>query len=81
LAKFIRNENQRRAARGELGRIIFIRLNDLQEILDHWVSYPKAAYPISGLLSAVLRWHEFSSDTLAYKVLQSDFQTGQFIIF
>ena len=72
LVKFIRNENQRRETKRELGRIIFIRLNDLQELLDHWVSYPKGAYPISGLLSAVARWHEFSSDTLAYKVLQSE---------
>jgi type I restriction-modification system DNA methylase subunit len=72
LAKFIRNENQRRAANGEAGRIIFLRLNDLQEILLHWASYPKNAYPVNALLNAVSRWTEFSSDALAYMVLQSE---------
>lgn len=71
-AKFIRNENLRRQTNGEKGRIIFVRLSDLQEILLHWASYPKNVYPVEALLGAIDRWHEFSSDTLAYKVLQSE---------
>lgn len=71
-AKFIRNENLRRQANGEKGRIIFVRLNDFQEILKHWASYPKNLYPVEALLGALDRWNEFSSDTLAYKVLQSE---------
>jgi hypothetical protein len=71
-AKFIRNENQRREANSEPGRIIFVRLNDLQEILRRWASYPKSAYPVDAFHAAFARWHEFSSDALAYKVLQSE---------
>jgi type I restriction-modification system DNA methylase subunit len=69
--KFIRNENQRREATGENGRIIFVRLNDLQEMLLRWTSHPKSAYPVNSLLLAIARWNEFSSDTLSYIVLQS----------
>lgn len=71
LAKFIRNENQRRSALNEKGRIIFVRLNDFQEILAHWASFPQSVYPLSGFVDAVERWREFTSDVSAYRILQS----------
>lgn len=71
LTKFIRNENKRREDNNESGRIIFIRLNDLQELLVQWASYPADQYPVEVILTAVSKWQEFTSDLAAYAVLQS----------
>lgn len=69
LALFIRNENMRRQANKIAGRIIFVKLNDLQVLLAHWSSYTKDAYPLTGLLTAIGRWKDFTSDINALQIL------------
>ncbi|WP_156938151.1 hypothetical protein [Mesorhizobium sp. WSM3626] len=67
MARFLRNENQRRHRDGIAGRIIFLPLNRLQGYLDHWAAAPSSAYPLSGISRAVERWGEFSTDLAALK--------------
>ena len=69
LARFIRNENMRRQENKIAGRIIFIKLNDLQILLARWASHPKDVYPLTGLLTAVGLWKDFSSDINALQIL------------
>ncbi|TPM18610.1 hypothetical protein [Mesorhizobium sp. B2-3-5] len=72
MARFLRNENQRRQKDGTPGRIIFLPLNRLQGYLEHWSSAPAAAYPPAGITEAIKRWPDFATDLAAAQVLQSE---------
>ena len=69
LARFIRNENMRRQANNIAGLIIYIKLNDLQMLLARWSSHPKDVYPLTGFLTAIGRWKDFTSDINALQIL------------
>jgi type I restriction-modification system DNA methylase subunit len=69
LARFIRNENMRRQSNSIAGRIIYVKLNDLQVLLARWSSHPKEVYPLTGLLAAIGRWKDFTSDINALQIL------------
>lgn len=70
MARFLRNENQRRAATGIPGRIVFLALDRLQDYLARWASVPTPAYPLVGLRRAVDRWADFATDVAAAQVFQ-----------
>lgn len=72
MIRFIRNENQRRKDNNISGRILFVRLNDLQEILAYWKTFPRNTYPISGLEVLPNKWDSFASDIAAYQIIQSE---------
>ena len=71
MARFLRDENQRREDLGRPGRLIFLALDRLQEYLDHWVMIPAAEAPPAGLVHAASRWPEFTTDVAAARVLQA----------
>jgi type I restriction-modification system DNA methylase subunit len=72
MARFIRNENQQRKNEGCRGRIVFLPLNRLQTYLEHWVSAPAAAFPLTGISTAISRWAEFATDLAAAQVIQAE---------
>lgn len=70
MARLVRYENQRREDNELPGRIIFIRLDDLQELVEHWRTFPKNQYPVDSLIEACERWGDFTDDINAFRVMQ-----------
>lgn len=70
MVRFLREENRNRADKAIPGRIIFLRLNDFQDILRHWRTFPKSEYPLDALLEVVARCDEFLDDIQALRVFQ-----------
>jgi hypothetical protein len=70
MVRLIRNENRRRNDNGIDGRIIFLPLDELQEMLQYWATYPKEQYPLDGFQQLFKRWDDFADDFLAVKIWQ-----------
>lgn len=62
MARLIRNENERREAGGLKGRIVCLKLDDLQAFLDRWKALPAAEVPAEALDGVFARWRDCKDD-------------------
>jgi len=72
MARFLRNENQRRKDKNLPGRLIFLALDRLQKYLEHWATLPANEAPLTGLTHATDRWSALNTDVDAARVLQAE---------
>lgn len=70
MARLIRNENQRRAAEGRSGRIVFLKLDDLEAFLERWRGLPKEESPAERLSDIFVRHPECIDDLASAEVFR-----------
>lgn len=70
MARLVRNENERRAAKKLPGRIVFIKLDDLEEFLQRWTSLPADESPIDALARVFERAEECVDDLRAAEIFR-----------
>ena len=70
MARLIRNENERRASLGLPGRILFLKLDDLEQFLQRWKGLPSTEAPAGALTTAFGRFAEWGDDLMAAEVFR-----------
>ena len=71
MARLIRNENERRAALRRAGRILFIKLDDLQAYLARWAALPADEIAITNVNAVFKRWEAFKDDSSTSELVRS----------
>ena len=70
MARLVRNENERRAALGLPGRIIFLKLDDLEAFIERWRSLPASEVPVARLDDVFARFADCKDDLTAAEVFR-----------
>ena len=70
MARLVRNENERRAALGLAGRIIFVKLDDLEAFMERWRSLPASEAPVDRLDQVFARFADCKDDLTAAEVFR-----------
>lgn len=70
MARLVRNENERRASLGLAGRIIFLKLDDLEAYLARWAALPASEAPIAGFARIFDRHKECIDDLASAEVFR-----------
>jgi hypothetical protein len=70
MARLVRNENERRAAAGRKGRIIFLKLDDLEAFLSRWRSLPAEEAPAGKLATFFSRCTQCVDDLASAEVFR-----------
>ncbi|GJD87106.1 hypothetical protein BHAOGJBA_0606 [Methylobacterium hispanicum] len=71
MARLIRNENERRASLKRAGRIVFIKLDDLQAYLARWAALPAAEVPATAIDAIFKRSDAFRDDSATAEVIRA----------
>lgn len=72
MARLVRNENERRSANKLPGRIVFIKLDDLEAFLARWKGLPAAEAPISSLANVFERHAECVDDLTSAEIFRQE---------
>jgi type I restriction-modification system DNA methylase subunit len=70
MARLVRNENERREALGLPGRILFLKLDDLEAFLQRWKALPAEEAPAKSLRRVFDRHRECADDLSAAQVFR-----------
>jgi type I restriction-modification system DNA methylase subunit len=70
MARLVRNENERRVAKKLPGRIVFLKLDDLEEYLERWKGLPADEAPADALAGLFERAEECADDLSAAEVFR-----------
>ncbi len=70
-ARLIRNENERRASIRRAGRIVFIKLDDLQAYLARWAALPATEVPVTAIDPIFKRTDTFRDDSATAEVFRA----------
>ncbi len=71
MARLIRNENERRSSIKRAGRIVFVKLDDLQVYLARWASLPVDEVAIVLLDAVFKRWKDFKDDSSTSEIVRA----------
>lgn len=78
MARLLRNENERREMLGRRGRIVFIKLDDLEAFLRRWAALPAGEVPTQSLDDMFARWRDCKDDlSSAEAIRQALFPTWE----
>jgi uncharacterized membrane protein YkoI len=72
MARLVRNENERRDAKGIAGRIVFLKFDDLESFLKRWEALPATEAPIAALQRVFAAWRECADDLTAAEVFRRE---------
>jgi type I restriction-modification system DNA methylase subunit len=70
MARLVRNENERRSSLKISGRIIFLKLDDLEAFLARWRSLPAEEAPVKSMAAVFSRWPECLDDLSSASVVR-----------
>lgn len=70
MARLVRNENQRRASLNIPGRIVFLKLDDLEAFLARWKGLPATESPATELSEIFKRHADCTDDLTAAEVMR-----------
>lgn len=70
MARLIRNENERRKVNGLKGRIVCLKLDDLEAFLSRWKALPAEEVPANGLDAVFARWGDCKDDISSALVIR-----------
>ncbi|OJX47968.1 MAG: hypothetical protein BGO81_21755 [Devosia sp. 66-22] len=68
MARLVRNENERRQDKGLPGRILFLKLDDLEAFLLRWKGLPAEEAPVAALSKVFARVADCADDLSAARV-------------
>lgn len=65
MARLVHNENERREANHLFGRILFLKLDDLEAFLNRWASLPSEEAPLETFVTWFDGWRDAGDDLAA----------------